>query len=621
MRRASCKIAAVLAMGALLTCCDGGGQIGSATPEASGQFLELRAELDELVTEDWMAEYAPDELQQVVQHFIQHADPSFTTAEHKYSILHLAAMLKKAELARCLLIDGADPNAATRVDDSPAETPLLFALTSDYAPEATAEEINRLIDVLVAGGADMRTPGTAETSLTYNACLTCAHEGVYAHLLDIGAPRTGNELAEAAYRGWLGTLTRLLEEKGGLNREDYPLLTVTARMSGGYFPGEHAACARHLLELGAPVNAVDECGRTALFCLASEMNNLQESEMGEAALELMIYLLQQGADPYLRADKDPDYPGFCAYDMMVLNKSLMQALQEKGITLTPPTIEIRAGESLAADVCRAAMLNPAAESIAPHFDTIAPLLNPSEEQQQQEFYADALRSAIVLLAGVDVARTTELVTAMPLWKSEQAMEPHNHTTTALLYALQDVPAIVLPKELLLQAARSCYAHRAYENATILTELLGRCPDSDELIAQLCSAPELPLQAGAWGARLYKEGLPDASPGGVAAWLSAYRKQASTPVLQNALLLTSTEELWYGDMEAEKITALENAIKELGLPEVAKIYRQIADNLDNPDELDRIMATRSEWVYQLEIAIARYLLEHKAEFQPATPTTP
>ncbi len=588
---------------------------GSATPEAAGQFMELRGELDELATVDWMAEYDPEELQEVVQHFIQHADPTYTSATHKYSILHVACMLKKTELARCLIQDGADPNAATLVEDSPAETPLLFALATDYAPEVAADEINRLIDVLVAAGADLRTPGTAETSIAYNACLTCAHEGVYAHLLDIGAPRTGNELQEAAYRGWLNTLTRLLEEKGGLTAEDHPLLTIVARMSGGYFNGEHAACARYLLQSGVPVDATDECGRTALFCLASGMSSLQESGMEAAAVELMAYLLQQGASPYARADKDPDYPGFCAYDLLSMNSSLLKTLQEKGFEFTTPGIEIRDGENLAADICRAAMLAPAAEAIAPHYNTIAALLNtPTAQQEQQEFYADALRCAIVLLAQVDSARTTELVANMHLWKNAEAMKPHNHTTTALLYALQDVPTIILPKEQLLQAARSCNANGAHENAAILVELLGRCPDSDELIDTLCNDPSLTIQAGAWGARLYKEKLPDASNGGVAAWLAAQGRSADTPVLQKALLLTSIEELWYGEMPQETIESFISAVQELGLPEVASVYRQIADNLSNPEALDEIMATRNIWAYQLEIAIARYMLNNKAEFQ-------
>lgn len=605
-----------LVIAGLLLGCDGSGQKGSATPEAAGQFLELRVELEELAAADWMVDYGPEELREVVQNFIQTADPTYTSATNKYSILHIACMLKKAELARCLIQDGADPNAATMMEGSPAETPLLYALTTDYAPEATAQEINTLIDVLVAAGASLATPGSAETGLAYNACLTCAHEEVYAHLLDIGAPRSGNELQECAYRGWLSTLTRLLNEKGGITPADYALLPTVARMSDGYYTGEHLACARYLIENGASADAADEVGRTALFCLASGYSTLKENGMGDTALELAEYLLKNGANPYLRIDKEPDYPGFSAYDLIKGNSDLLQALQQKGFTFTPPAMEIRSGEYLAADVCRAALTHPDTEAITPHFDTIATLLNPTEELREQEIYTDALRNAVILMAKVDAGKTSKIIANMPLWNDPQAMKSQDHITTELLYALQDTRSIVLPKELLHKSAEECQKNAAYEQAAILTELLGRAEDSDALIEQLSNDARPAIKAGALSARLYKEGLPAASDGGVEAWLAEHKRTADTPVLQKALLLTSIERLWYGDMSTEEMNSFVTAVQELGLSRVAEIYQQIITHLSHPEQLDEIMATQHLWAYELEIATAQFLLQHKDEILAA-----
>ena len=605
-----------LVIAGLLLGCDGSGQKGSATPEAAGQFMELRVEIEELAAADWMVDYGPEELREVVQNFIQTADPTYTSATNKYSILHIACMLKKAELARCLIQDGADPNAATMMEGSPAETPLLYALTTDYAPEATAQEINTLIDVLVAAGASLATPGSAETGLAYNACLTCAHEEVYAHLLDIGAPRSGNELQECAYRGWLNTLTRLLNEKGGITPADYALLPTVARMSDGYYTGEHLACARYLIENGASADSPDEVGRTALFCLASGYSTLKENGMGDTALELAEYLLKNGANPYLRIDKEPDYPGFSAYDLIKGNSDLLQALQQKGFTFTPPAMEIRSGEYLAADVCRAALTHPDTEAITPHFNTIATLLNPTEELREQEIYTDALRNAVILMAKVDADKTSKIIANMPLWNDPQAMKSQDHITTELLYALQDTLSIVLPKELLLKAAEECQKNAAYERAAILTELLGRADDSDALIEQLSNDARPAIKAGALSARLYKEGLPAASDGGVEAWLAEHKRTADTPVLQKALLLTSIERLWYGDMSTEEMDSFVVAVQELGLSRVAEIYQQIITHLSHPEQLDEIMATQHLWAYELEIATAQFLLQHKDEILAA-----
>jgi (2Fe-2S) ferredoxin len=345
-------------------------------------------------------------------------------------------------------------------------------------------------------------------------------------------------------------------------------------------------------------------------------STLKENGMGDTALELAEYLLKNGANPYLRIDKEPDYPGFSAYDLIKGNSDLLQALQQKGFTFTSPAMEIRSGEYLAADVCRAALTHPDTEAITPHFDTIATLLNPTDELREQEIYTDALRNAVILMAKVDAGKTSHIIANMPLWNDPQAMKSQDHITTELLYALQDTRSVVLPKELLLKAAEECQKNGAYESAAILTELLGRADDSDALIEQLSNDARPAIKAGALSARLYKEGLPAASDGGVEAWLAEHKRTADTPVLQKAVLLTSIERLWYGDMSTEEMDSFVVAVQELGLSRVAEIYQQIITHLSHPEQLDEIMATQHLWAYELEIATAQFLLQHKDEILAA-----
>lgn len=615
MRRVCCNISLALTVILLLAGCDG--SKGSATEEAAQQFAELREEIGQLALSDWMAEASPEELEEVVQKFIETADPTYASPIGKYSILHLACMLKKPELARCLLLDGAEVNTPTMVEGNAAETPLLLAIATDYAPQATAEQINELIDVLVAGGASLTTPGSAETSLTYNTCLTCAHEAVYAHLLDIGAPRSGNELLETAYRGWLGTLTRLLNEQGGLQEAHYPLLTAIARLSGGYYEGDHLACAHYLLEQGVPVDTTDELGRTALFTLASTLPTLQSETQLSTAIQLADLLISRGADPYHRADNDPEYPGFCPYDLLSAHDSVMEALRAAGHELSAPGISIRSGTHLAADVCRTAMMHPTPDTIRPYTELIARLLYPDEQLTQQEIYPDALKNAIFLLCQVDAAKTTQLIKNMPLWKKPAESPPHLITT--LVYALQDNSAIVLPANLLLSTAEALLTGGDHENAAALIELMGRAAENDELIARLCNDARPPVQAGAWGAKLLRANLPTACNGSVTAWLTANHREADTPFLRKAQLLTSIEDLWYGNMEKARIDEFIALVKEIGAPKAAAAYRAIADNLSSPENLDELMSTQDSWAYELETATARFLLEHKNEFLPQQPS--
>ena len=62
-----------------------------------------------------------------------------------------------------------------------------------------------------------------------------------------------------------------------------------------------------------------------------------------------------------------------------------------------------------------------------------------------------------------------------------------------------------------------------------------------------------------------------------------------------------------------------AAKEAGATLAAEAYRNIAANLSNPEALDELMTTQDIWAYELEIATAKFLLQHKDEIltQPAT----
>ena len=97
--------------------------------------------------------------------------------------------------------------------------------------------------------------------------------------------------------------------------------------------------------------------------------------------------------------------------------------------------------------------------------------------------------------------------------------------------------------------------------------------------------------------------------GEAAVLSAVRE---------ALLLTSLEELWFGRMNRDEQKKLFALMRRIGAPRAAELYERIARNLDRPEQLDAIVDQGDATKYELEVATARFFLEHKDEF--TTPGT-
>ena len=85
-----------------------------------------------------------------------------------------------------------------------------------------------------------------------------------------------------------------------------------------------------------------------------------------------------------------------------------------------------------------------------------------------------------------------------------------------------------------------------------------------------------------------------------------------------MLLTSLEKLWFGKMPREEQTRLFALMRNIHAPHAAEAYETLAKNWDHPEELDRLMNADDEWKYELEVATARFFLEHSNEFLPSAP---
>ena len=85
-------------------------------------------------------------------------------------------------------------------------------------------------------------------------------------------------------------------------------------------------------------------------------------------------------------------------------------------------------------------------------------------------------------------------------------------------------------------------------------------------------------------------------------------------MRTALLATSLEEMWLNNLTEQRRQEFMEALRTVGAPQAAiDTYGRYADNMDNPDVLDELEALGKDWIYELEIATARYIIEHEVEF--------
>ncbi len=598
---------ALLLGGSLLLPCCGPRDRGHATPEAAAELSLISGYLPEVSIEEVLELPAADEIHLLMSDFAATANAALVSRPSGVSMLHLACLFKKPELARCLLLDHADPNAITAMGDTPLGLAVSMRGMED---EHTSEDtMIRLIDVLVEGGADLTRHTAEDMPLLNYAGLNCYSEKVFLHLLDLNCPHDETSAQAPAMMGWNTALRRLLDQGAGKAPDalETMLLMAAANL--------HTDTVKLLLEAGADVDARQISGTTPLLEAAGHLLSPAEEKEDshrKAVFDVCALLIQNGADVHLAELRQEGSPAFCAADILTRDPESVQQLKERGISLEPRAMVFTSGIELLEQVAKAAVLEQLPPADA--FDAIAMVLNPTAEMKQHSLYHEALPMAVELLHSIDPARASRLIAALPMWSSADAW--NQHYGDLLIPALTACEQLVLPKAVICHAAQHLNTAGKGDAAAYMIELLARCPDADADIAQFCTHASRPLRAGALAARLRRAGLPTPRDGDVQVWLDNNQRQPNTPAVQKALLLTSLSRLWYGDMlpgEQEEMLA---AMEEIGAVEAAAHYRAIVAAMDEPEQLDQLTENSDSWKYELEIATAEYILKHREAFLPA-----
>ncbi|MBE6409404.1 MAG: hypothetical protein E7034_02270 [Akkermansiaceae bacterium] len=596
--------------------------VGQATRKASDEFSLMQEEMMRSLHNGDMSQEEAEEIDELLQHFAKTADARFATEQSGLTMLHLACLYKHAELARCLLLDGASPHATLKSEGfcglaEPGATPLVLAVAMETdCPES---EVLALTQHLLQAGARVNMQREGQL---------CSYESVYLALLqraenldDIRVPEADVALSigkTAAENGWKQALEELFKRREGkLTPGDMLLLHSVAGNNTG--EKKYTDCAELLLQKGIPANMQDINGVSPLFALMTGVSFQQDD--GMSALPLAELLLQRGADINLKAENDPEYPGFSPMDFLLTKPGLLRMLREKGFDLQPPPINWAATDELPREICRAHLMEHALrlQGISPdtaeHYDTIARILTPDSAMRQHPLYADALSAGISMMAQIDAARTAQLLAGLSLWSDALVWKDQHPHALATLEVLTETPALVLPRDVICTAAETMEKENQQDMAAAMLELLGRCPDAEADIARYEQDARPAMQAGALQARLLQAGLPAAKCYAVRDWLAKHGRTADSPPLQKAVLLTSQEDIWFGNMEEAKREEVFAAMEEVGALRAAKAYRDIAASLHQAEALDTITADSHVWKFELECATARFILQHRSAFLP------
>lgn len=625
------KLAMAVAVAVAVTAC-GERDFGQATPEAAGEYAELIDSFRELQGEEWVEEElnSAAEVTALMTHFDKTADARYATPQSGLTMLHLACLFKKPELARCLLLDGANPNARTKdAYGMAAGSPLSFAISPGFYDTDTEAKILQLVDLLIKNGAQTSGAIWHDLGPLAGAAHVCAHESIAQHLLKHVTHVTADDMRLIIERGWANLLHDILAQKGELTEEEKESIVTACYIIKGHYDGKiNSRMVELFLSKGVDINTFDAMDSTPLIVAASHLSFAEDEQFRSAWIDFIAYLLSKGADINLVAGPQSPHAGLCAYDILANHNGVLEALAERGQALIAPPLVIREGDTLIDDLNRAGMRKMSAEAAQPYLQQITSIFTPTQEQLQNRGFNTALLSAAEILQRVGADYAAQVINDSSIWditphlhEMEHIDIPCEHITAAsLIYILQDVKEVKANTDKILKVAQQAIHMEDYDLAANAIELLGRDSAAADKVEELLKFPHLSIQAGAWGAKLAQMGLPRCTNGAVKNWLAAHGREADTPAIKTALLATSLEEMWYGNMTAERKKEFIRALEAIGAPTSAiKVYGDYADSMDNPDKLDALEALGSNWRYELEIATARYILQHATDFLPQSDT--
>lgn len=586
----------------LLSC--GQKDTGHATPEAAAELAQISVYIPEVGIEEVLEMPAGEEIDELLKQFARTADARLCSQPSGITMLHLACLFKKAELARCLLIDHADPNAVTAMGDTPLGLAVSMRGTEDES--VTDDTIIQLIDTLVKAGADLSRHAGNDMSLLNYAGLNGYSEKVFLHLLDLNCPIDETSCQAPAIMGWNTALKRMLD--AGAGKVPHALETMLLMAAANL----HTETVAILIEAGADVNAHELSGTTALLEAAGHLLSPaeeEESKRRKDIIDICALLIQKGADPQLTEIRHDGSPAFNAADILTKDKSIMAELAARGVHIESQEIKFTQGRELLDQIGKATVLERIpAES---DFDAIAAIFTADEGMRNLPQYADVLPMAVELLYCIDAQKTSRILAALPIWTSQEAWT-RGHGSS-LIPVLSKCPHLILPKQLVCLSAERLNKAGEVDNAATMIELLHRCPDAAAEIEQYCQSASLSLQAGALAAKLRQQNLPTPRDGDVELWLDNHQITTPGPEVTKAALLTSLSRLWYGDMLPEEQEQMLKAMEEIGASVAAAHYRAIVASMHDPDKLDQLTEDSDTWKFELEIATARYILSQAAAF--------
>lgn len=541
-----------------------------------------------------------DALNALIESYKKSGDPQIST-EDGTTMLHLACSAGHVGLVQYLLQQGADPNIKSSVYGWPIEC--LFDIPRDKPAETRL-----MMNLLLARGARVEDYSRFSENLdedTYLYLLQQSWKGDTGHFAGV----------LPALNGWSAAFREVLEKAGSPLPDEYKVLMHELAEGDSYGTNDgspYLDCAQLLVAKGGSIEQEDSNGTTPVMTAAKVAYFARQNGDWECRpSDILQLLLQQNANVYRTFDQDPDFPGYCAYDLLMANELLMANLNALGYTFdAPPPLNFTEGEALLHTVIRADLRCEAEDSLRAAFGQIATLLSPDAALKSQPDYPEALCSAINLLMRADEVQGTAAVAAMPLWMDEDFWLNDSEVPLMVLQTLH-ANTVALSPEVLLPLAQKAEAAGRYMVAAELMELLAFSTVEDEVLERYTQDARLALQAGAWQAVLLRKEIPAAKSGRIDDWLWVHGQQtAATPDMKRALRLTSHYRIWNGTMEPQEQELLFADIEAIGEPETAAWYRRTAAELDSAAEEAEIDPKEQEMHgFRLECAIARFLLEH------------